>query len=406
MKPLLIRRQSAMEHALAATTGRAKRSLAHTAALTLSFVCASLLISSGAADYALSLLSAAFPARPLPAQRAPLDLSSWVTAAPSSRGCLREISSVAARNLTAAGRSDAARRARCCIRHLQAELPRGVSRADADALAAVGFSADFLRALPRDEAPGMALRHGRRYRTCAVVSNAPSLRMRRFESDLAAEIDRSDAVFRLNVAPVRGFEKWVGARTTHRIVNMRPGVTTSEAVVGDYAVRGRTVIVRDAMYMRSADASGNLSWSWDTPQFGKQEGMVSEYMSLRRRWPRAQIFLNHPVFAELALRHLHTGLVGGSPRALSSGAQAVFLAMSLCDQVTSYEVASADPLSGGHRYYYDTSSREGTGYVWWHPFAEESGVLRMLASNIRDGTSIYEYNLTEDANGCASDART
>lgn len=33
------------------------------------------------------------------------------------------------------------------------------------------------------------------------------------------EIDRHDAVFRINLAPIRGFGKWVGTKTTFNIVN-------------------------------------------------------------------------------------------------------------------------------------------------------------------------------------------
>jgi hypothetical protein len=54
-----------------------------------------------------------------------------------------------------------------------------------------------------------------RYRTCAVVGSSPEALM--YED--GAEIDRHDAVFRANMAPVRGYQKYVGNRTTVRVIN-------------------------------------------------------------------------------------------------------------------------------------------------------------------------------------------
>lgn len=51
--------------------------------------------------------------------------------------------------------------------------------------------------------------------TCAVVGNSGNLRGSRYGSD----IDRHAYVFRMNNAPVQGFEADVGSRTTHHIVH-------------------------------------------------------------------------------------------------------------------------------------------------------------------------------------------
>lgn len=358
--------------------------------------------SSYPAHYAQLFLSRyvwpAAPPLPPPPQRTSLALSDWIVAEPE-RSCLAAIGAASrAPSRSAATRSEDARAARCCIRRLRHTLPLVLTAADATALQDKGFSEFFTRTLPHGEGAGLS---PGTYATCAVVSNAPSLRLRDFGTDIAAEIDASDGVFRINLAPVKGFEKWVGSRTTHRILNTHKGVRTSSIAKEEYKHPDRTVIIRDAVYFRKQTA--NLSESWNTRQLGNRLGMLDDYRNLRRSFGAARIFLNHPVFTELSLRHMHMGLHGGRDQSLSSGAQAVLLAMTLCDRVTSFEVASSDPLSRKHKYYYNTE--KAGPYNWWHPFEEESGLLRMLASNIRNDTSIFEYDMTEGANSCdANDA--
>ncbi|KAJ1634690.1 glycosyltransferase family 29-domain-containing protein [Pavlovales sp. CCMP2436] len=54
-----------------------------------------------------------------------------------------------------------------------------------------------------------------RYRSCAVVGSSPEVLL--YED--GAEIDRHDAVFRANMAKVNGYQKYVGNRTTVRVIN-------------------------------------------------------------------------------------------------------------------------------------------------------------------------------------------
>ena len=49
--------------------------------------------------------------------------------------------------------------------------------------------------------------------TCAVVGSSSSLLGQNF----GRAIDRADAVFRVNLAPVKGYERDVGSRTTWRV---------------------------------------------------------------------------------------------------------------------------------------------------------------------------------------------
>ena len=53
------------------------------------------------------------------------------------------------------------------------------------------------------------------FKTCAVVGNSGVTLLKEY----GEEIDNHDAVVRINMAPIRGFEKYVGKRTTFDVVN-------------------------------------------------------------------------------------------------------------------------------------------------------------------------------------------
>lgn len=291
-----------------------------------------------------------------------------------------------------ASREQEAARVRCCLRSVSGKLPLSMTAKDSFPLYAHGFSKTFLSTLPdkgvAETLVGDARGH---FKTCAVVSNAPSLRLRNFSSDLAAEIDEQEAVFRLNKAPVKGYEQWIGSKETVRLINLHYGVSSDANVVRNYESPNHVTIIRDEQFERPRRL--NLSRSYNVPRFSRL-GALDEYMYLRRQFPKSRIHLNHPVFSELSLRYLHSTIIGsGREKSLSTGAQAVFLAMLMCDKVTAYEIASADISSQKHHYYYDITERRP--YKWWHPFEEESRLLQYLASSRRSNSSIYTYDMAE-----------
>lgn len=69
------------------------------------------------------------------------------------------------------------------------------------------------RYLPSDGRPPQ------RAASCALVGNSRSM----LTQDRGAEIDAHEVVLRLNQAPTAAFETYVGAKTTHRLVNNKWG---------------------------------------------------------------------------------------------------------------------------------------------------------------------------------------
>ena len=59
----------------------------------------------------------------------------------------------------------------------------------------------------------------KRFRTCAIVGNSGSLI--HLGSDLGREVDDAEMIMRFNAAPTKGLERFVGSRTTYRLVNSR-----------------------------------------------------------------------------------------------------------------------------------------------------------------------------------------
>ena len=53
------------------------------------------------------------------------------------------------------------------------------------------------------------------WRTCALVGNSGHL----LKMDYGKQIDANDVVVRINQAPTKGYEKYVGKKTTHRLLN-------------------------------------------------------------------------------------------------------------------------------------------------------------------------------------------
>jgi hypothetical protein len=321
----------------------------------------------------------------LMARRTPpkINLIEWAHADPA-RACVLELEAAHARNDVSPSQL------RCCIRKIRRHMPLALSKRDKSVLLSLGFSSRFLGSLPDHQLP--------RFKTCAVVSNAPSLRLRDFGTNLSQEIDAASAVFRLNIAPVEGFERYVGSKEKFRLINLHSGVSADANVVRSFDKKS-IVFIRDENYMRSSTT--NVSNAWNVLRYHEM-GALDEYMYLREVHPDSPIFLNHPVFAEFALSYLHTNILEPArTKSLSTGTEAVLLAMMLCDKVTSYEVCSNDAASLTHRYYYDMVGSRG--YRWYHPKNVEGALLKLLSTHQRPGTSIYEYDMTSDADRCPSE---
>lgn len=96
----------------------------------------------------------------------------------------------------------------------------------------------------------------KRWRRCAVVGNSGHL----LGTAYGAEIDAHDVVMRINQAPTATYEKFVGKRTTHRLLNR-----LWTLAYADYRVRrrggGRLVGSRPQNYTGHRDCfRAHITW--------------------------------------------------------------------------------------------------------------------------------------------------
>lgn len=273
--------------------------------------------------------------------------------------------------------------ARCCLRKVRQSMPLGVAGKDKPWMWSHGFSKYFVPYVPDEPLP----RHG----TCAVLSNAPS--MREVGPKYLDEINSADAVFRINKAVVKGFEHIVGHKKTYRVLNIHDGVIDTPEIMSTLESGDGTLFIREEMYNHPFE--GNVSRFWEYKRNSMRKGPLRRYQTMTIPFPKSKVYFNHPVFAEFSVDRLHRGIIGSTSTPLSTGSQAIVLALMMCDKVVSYEIASESPLSRYHKYYYEDPNVTRS-YKWWHPLSTEVAFQQFFATSRRPNSSIYEYDMTSD----------
>eukprot|EP00238_Polyblepharides_amylifera_P005947 CAMPEP_0196594370 /NCGR_PEP_ID=MMETSP1081-20130531/78176_1 /TAXON_ID=36882 /ORGANISM="Pyramimonas amylifera, Strain CCMP720" /LENGTH=310 /DNA_ID=CAMNT_0041918621 /DNA_START=455 /DNA_END=1387 /DNA_ORIENTATION=- len=152
-----------------------------------------------------------------------------------------------------------------------------------------------------------------KYRTCAVVSSARQLVPRSSKEEARGEhvlhgsaIDQHSMVLRLDNAPTKGFEKWVGSRTTHRLVQ------------GDYAHLVHSMLGTEVVVNQTKSVVTPSTWwagGYPTvekvtymlavpPSVGKQQLKAPEhngYAPFTEVFPGSKRVIVSPVFMKRAL---------------------------------------------------------------------------------------------------------
>lgn len=176
-----------------------------------------------------------------------------------------------------------------------------------------------------------------RFQTCAVVSNSGRMALH----EHGAAIDSHDAVIRFNSAPTRGFEKYVGGKTTIRVFNSQLMFGHEDGSPPDVPLDSNSTL----LVMRDLHVKNNLSDWVEKAKFRP----VQSYIARRLKNPQERFFIMSSLFNH----HVVQALNQTSP---STGFFGVILALQLCDLVDVYEIAPSKK-ENHRRYYWERPSQ-------------------------------------------------
>lgn len=190
-----------------------------------------------------------------------------------------------------------------------------------------------------------------RSRTCAVVGNAGVLKLGRHGSS----IDRHDAVWRVNQAPVGGkeYQAIVGSKVTFRLLNSKwSTVYCEDGVYSDQVPGGTSNLARYLMGLEPPNATLVASRA-DAGAFDR----LATAQHRRRPDLQPTALLSSRVISRARAWLLTYNNTAGdvSP---STGLLAVYVAMQLCERVSVYGFSlvdsrwAADMKDKGKRYHY------------------------------------------------------
>mmetsp|Transcript_13098 Transcript_13098/g.15815 ORF Transcript_13098/g.15815 Transcript_13098/m.15815 type:complete len:423 (+) Transcript_13098:394-1662(+) len=174
------------------------------------------------------------------------------------------------------------------------------------------------------------------FKTCAVVGNSGVVLLR----ENGKEIDNHEAIMRINMAPVRGYEHYVGKKTTFNVVN-------------SHNVRELLQGIRH--WTGSPEGESRLVMFETASHFARYHLL----QPLLKKFPQARPILLNPIFSNRAhrvwvqLKYLFEQKENNQyNRKPMSGFFAVFFALNICEKVDLYGFDAYTSKKRSYRYHY------------------------------------------------------
>ncbi|XP_030647312.1 ST3 beta-galactoside alpha-2,3-sialyltransferase 3a [Chanos chanos] len=203
---------------------------------------------------------------------------------------------------------------------------------------------------------------------CIIIGNGGIL----FNKSLGSRIDEYDVVVRLNEAPVRGFEKDVGSKTTMRI-------TYPEG-----AIQNPELYEKSSLFVLSAFKPLDFKWLRHVILKEKLRGTEGFWKSVARYVPREPsdmrilnpYFIQEAAFKFIGLPH-NNGLMGkGNIPTL--GTVAITMALHNCDEVAVAGFGYDMNTPHAPLHYYEKVRMSAIKESWTHNISKEKEFLRKL----------------------------
>ena len=223
------------------------------------------------------------------------------------------------------------------------------------------------------------------HKSCALVGNSGILKRTQF----GKSIDKHEAVMRVNQAPVKGYEKYVGSKVTYRMLNNKWTTVYYEDGVSNTDVPGGTSNL--ARYLLAQEPS-NVTFIVSRATT-KQFETFSQTVAKRRSEMKKPLLLSSRVVSGA-----RTALIGfrdfeknrakysGEELTPSSGLLGVYLLLNLCKRVSVYGFSlddsrkTNDMKAEGLRYHYFKKYADSERLLAHphHNFKMEGDILRAL----------------------------
>lgn len=210
----------------------------------------------------------------------------------------------------------------------------------------------------------------KRWKDCAVVSNSGTL-SGKFNGDY---VNTAELVFRFNSAPTIGHELFVGSKEDVRIVNNKylprvHGKATTGGQTGTYLVKS------------------NVAYVVVGPEDKYHEVFAEEF-------PLAELYRLDPAvsdsFSEVVQNLYNSSVLDpehahGRSYSPTSGGLGMMLALTVCDEVYAFGMASTPNAEISSYHYYDKHIGKRADQNQWHKtFSAEKDLWRRLATNSQE----------------------
>lgn len=214
---------------------------------------------------------------------------------------------------------------------------------------------------------------------CIIIGNGGIL----FNKSLGSQIDQYDVVVRLNEAPVAGFEKDIGSKTTMRITYPEGAIQKPERYE------------KSSLFVLSAFKHMDFKWLHHMVFDEKLRSIEGFWKSVARVVPREPedirilnpYFIQEAAFKFIGLPH-NNGLMGrGNIPTL--GTVAITMALHNCDEVAVAGFGYDMNTPHAPLHYYEKLMMSAIKESWTHNISKEKEFLRKLVKGgvIRDLTN-------------------